>query len=82
MKISIFHPENQVTRMNIQTNINMTDSELCHIDLPLENSDKIEARKRYRQNILTKTREAQERVDRLLMLMYQRFINETEDWDD
>lgn len=36
----------------------------------------------YIQNILTKEREAQERVDRLTILMYQRFIMETENWDD
>jgi hypothetical protein len=42
--------------------------------------NKIREAQKYRENILTKTREAQERVDRFTIMMYQRFINETEDW--
>ena len=44
--------------------------------------NKIKEAQNYRQNLLTKMREAQERVDRLTILMYQRFIMETENWDD
>ena len=43
---------------------------------------KIDTSSPYIQNILTKTREAQERVDRLTIMMYQRFIIEIEGWDD
>ena len=44
--------------------------------------NKIRKAREYRENMLTKTMEAQERVDRLTILMYQRFIMETEDWDN
>jgi len=59
-------------------------------EIQIENDDiefyydnyKNEKRMLYIQNILTKTKEAQDRVDRLTIMMYQRFINETEDWDN
>jgi len=84
--------------MNTTNNINMIktnqlNSEIFNIETQSENDEdfysspyilnKTRDAQEYIQNILTKTREAQERVDRLTIMMYQRFIIETEDcWDD
>lgn len=61
-----------------------TTTENNNIDYKIESyeniQNKIKKAQDYRQNIITKTKEAQERVDRFTILMYQRFINETEDW--
>jgi len=58
----------------------------CQENIDYINSDEIQNKiseaQKYRQNILTKINEAQERVDKLTILMYQRFIMETEDWDN
>ena len=61
-----------------------TTTENNNIDYKIDSyeniQNKIKKAQDYRQNIITKTKEAQERVDRFTILMYQRFINETEDW--
>lgn len=73
--------------MNTTNNINMIktnqlNSEIINIETQSENDilNKTRCAQEYIQNILTKTREAQERVDRLTIMMYQRFIIETEDY--
>ena len=59
--------------MNTEETNNMID-----IDI----QTKIKEAQDYRQKIITKTMEAQERVDRLTIMMYHRFINETEGLDN
>lgn len=81
------------TTNNISMITNELNSEIFNIETQTENDEdfycsayilnKTRNAQEYIQNILTKTREAQERVDRLTIMMYQRFIIETEDcWDD
>lgn len=55
------------------SNNNMTENQSDYYSIDISSA--------YIQNILIKTREAQERVDRLTIMMYQRFIMETEDWE-
>ena len=55
------------------SNNNMTENQSDYYSIDTSSA--------YIQNILIKTREAQVRVDRLTIMMYQRFIMETEDWE-
>ena len=69
--------------MDIKTNNIQSEIQIENDDIEFYYDNyKNEKRMLYIQNILTKTKEAQDRVDRLTIMMYQRFINETEDWDN